>query len=852
MEDAAKAVLKIGETNRKLADEIEKYMIPFDKNLSNAYFRFDIPILNTFYEYAQKSKIQANLASWSNEPKVSTQFGYAASICKTINFPTSPEDLVALASLSSLMRALSIAGYAFESEIISDVIANYILYESAADNERSFRKLGIAFEAERLASVILAKHKAYVEGNGHQLPDDVRSEATVIYGAAAYDDKGHGGNRPLGQLLNVFDYVAAIYYCLSNLRQGEKYVTDQRMLKHMQQLSSVIELPRVTDPLLVDRLTELLEVGAISAMCEAASVQLLQNFKSLAYNGSFIRQLKEIVWRINLEGMDETLVEPIANLYALWMENRTGYEDLDDGIATLLMAAPHNKSLNNSWALVNLAVKRTLWAPPEDFNNVNDDDVVSRCLKFRVSHAERWKSKHLELLIPAVHRGWFGLLQKGLGGRELNSSRLFERDEKFTHKSDSALQEAVKAGYPFIIKKFLECLTVEVCRDRIDMSDSEGLTPYHLACKHRAPKEVFRLIQVLTTEKDHKDRHGRTPLSYCFPKQDEVPPVYQSVIDMVTEFSLPTVTPTDKPKAYGGRYRGNPKEVDPRTESFRLILDQLLCRNANPVIEDDSGMTPVHRAAKEGWGDNLDVFFMHNHGNFPKWTRRLLNMLDKDKRSILDYARMAGNRGDIQGREDIIEDEMRKRDILISERMNLTTGTLQNQWVKIPAGRTRPPANPQPVAPPAPPQNYTMAIPQQPIRPTEVHIYQDPSIPSTRPENTTSPPNLPPSPASRMSPRFPEAQVYQDPNFPSASPTPSTPSSMQPPPYQRHASDQGYPQYQQPSATQQYFPALQGNSNPHYQEQQQQPQHHPQHQPQQQPHGSNEGKRSKFLGKFRK
>jgi hypothetical protein len=817
--------------------------------------------MTTFYEYGQKSKLHTNLASWCEEPKVKTQFGYAAAIFKTDNFPTSPEDLVALVSLSSLMRALSIAGYAFESLIISDIITNYILYESAPEIEGSFQKLRIAVQAERLASEILAKHEAYVGGNKSPLPDHIHTEAAVIYGVAAYDDPGHSENRPPGQLLTIFDYVAAIYYCLQILREGDQSKLDEpRISAYMKQLSSVLDPSRVMDLLTVDKMEELLEIGAVSAMCEAASIQLLHNVKSLAYNGSFIRHIKHVVWEIDLKGMNETFVEPIANMYALWMENGVRYEDIDDGIATLLMAAPYNTSLNDSWALINLAVKRTIWAKPEDFKNLDDDNVVSLCLNLRISRADDWKSKHLELLVPAVQRGWFGLAEKGLSFRELHSSNYLPEDDNFVHKSGEALQEAVIAGYPFVMKKFLECMGIELCKTRINLPNSQGLTPYHLACKHRAPKEIFRLLQVLTTEKDHKDKHGRTPLSYCFPRQDEVAPVYQIIVDMITEFSLPTTTPIDKPKAYGGYYRGSPKRVDPRTESFRLILDQLLCRSANPVLADDSGMTPAHRAAKEGWGDNLDVFFIHKHGYFKKWTKELLTMLDNENRSILDYARRAGNRGDIQGREDIIEDEMEERGIPVPQRMNLNTGTLQDEWVTVSMGRPRPPANPQPPAPPAPNQNYTA----QPIRPPEVHVYQDPSIPNTRPVNAipspAPPPYAPVRGAPSTPPRFPPAQAYQDQSFstnttslpshaaPSAtpnsqplySPTPSwqdrpNPPNQQPPSMQQYQGQhpQQYPLNQQPGPNQQYAPG-------------------PQYQGNQQPQGSNEGKRSKFFRKFKK
>ena len=77
--------------------------------------------------------------------------------------------MVALASLASLLRALSVAGYARESLTISDILTNYILYESDSDSNGSFRKLCIAYE--RVEASIQPSHnsrngtcKSFAEG----------------------------------------------------------------------------------------------------------------------------------------------------------------------------------------------------------------------------------------------------------------------------------------------------------------------------------------------------------------------------------------------------------------------------------------------------------------------------------------------------------------------------------------------------------------------------------------------------------------------------------------------------------------------------------------------------------------
>ncbi len=184
---------------------------------------------------------------------------------------------------------------------------------------------------------------------------------------------------------------------------------------------------------------------------------------------------------------------------------------------------------------------------------------------------------------------------------------------------------------------------------------------------------------------------------------------------------------------------------------------------------------------------------------------------------------------------------------------------MQDQWVTISMGRPRPPV---PAAPPAPTPSYTMA---QPIRPPEVHVYQDPSIPSTRPVNIASSP-APPSNATRSShatvpldhgslttgsapsapPRFYPPQVYHHPRIATSSSShaaPFTAPTMQPP-YSATANQQAqtYSPYQQPPSMQQYQSQLTQQYPPSSQYQG----------GQQASQGSNEGKRSRFFGKFKK
>lgn len=755
MADTAKACLQIIENNQQIADDIKRFVLPFDKNLATAYFRLDNAYTNTFFEHVQKDRILGNVRKWMKAPEQATRCAFASNILKSNRFSDSPEDMVALASLASLLRALSIAGYARESLTISDVMTNYILYESSSDSDGSFRKLCIAAAAELLSSSVLGRHKAYTEGNGSPLPDDLRSEAAVLNGLNAFGNQLKGGFRIPGQLQTIFDYVPAAYYCLTALRERNTSQLDEpTFAMHFQQLSSVSELPQVSDSAIVEKMEDLLRLTTIAALCGAAAVQLLHGVKGLSYNGSFIRHLQHTLVTIHISGISKIIIDPIASLLALLMETNNWSPLKDDTVAIILNTGFPG---NDNWSLVNLALKRCQMAKPNDTDSSDGNNVLSKCLEFLHTHSGAWQAKAQEMIIPSVQNGWFALIQKSLCAEELTSEVHLERGADFIKQTETAFRGVVQAGYPYVMKRMVESLGIEYCKRLANLPNDQGITAVHLACKHRAPKEAFRLLQILSGNVNSKCHSGRTPLSYCFPDQTALPSLYQSILDLISEFSLPTTAPLDKPKAYGGHVNGKP--VDPRTDGFRGIINQLICRNADISIPDSNGMTPLHLAAKEGWGDNLDVFFMHSHGEMNRLQKECLTLRDYSDRTVLDYSRMAGDRGVIQGREDILVAEMTKRAILVPPKVGVNMAPVEYVWISPPPSRPRPPT-PEPatdsgyVVPSTNvqhPSNTQSPRPHAPRFPPP-QVYQDPSIAGNRNRNTPFPP-----------PKSPLPQVYRDP-----------------------------------------------------------------------------------------
>jgi hypothetical protein len=192
-------------------------------------------------------------------------------------------------------------------------------------------------------------------------------------------------------------------------------------------------------------------------------------------------------------------------------------------------------------------------------------------------------------------------------------------------------------------------------------------------------------------------------------------------MNIISDHALPTIAPLDMPQTYGIDGRGN--AIDPRAYDFRVIVKELLCCNADMSIPDQDGMTPLHMAAKEGWGDNLDLFFLHDQDRASRLQRTCLGICDDAGLTVLDHARMTGIGDVVNGGEDIIVSEMRKR------------------AMEIP---------PKPPQPPMMDRKWTIGKKRSPA-PTPSHSEAS-NVPTA---------NSSPQPRAQ----FPPAQVYQDPEF---------------------------------------------------------------------------------------
>ncbi|KAF2007547.1 hypothetical protein P154DRAFT_614874 [Amniculicola lignicola CBS 123094] len=768
VQDTGKACQKIADKNKEVARDIERHVLPFDKGIASAYFRFDNEKVNTFFESTQVHRIAEEARQWMGAPKQATKCSILSKIMGSSRYPDSPEDLIALSSLASLAHALGVSGYAFESIRISDIITNYILYESCSGADGSFRKLRIAAAAEGLSGTVLARYRAYAESS--TLPNDLRSESAFLNDFIAFGHQANGGDRNPGQLQTIFDCVSATYYCLVTV--GEKNhseINSPRFSNYFKQLCAHIRLPSIDNPKFFGSLEDALQVSTISGLCQAAATQLLHGVKGLAYNGDFIRQIKPSVVTLPLGGASNMIVDPIANLLALLLEVRCWSSIFD----TIVIALLNGRAKEGcQWSLTNLALRRCEAANPDLSPSLDESKALATCSEFLYSQAAAWRSKSHSMIIPCVQNGWFSLIRKSLWSQELTSTDVMERSSDFNQQTDIAFKFAAQAGHPYMMKRMVECVGIDYWKRMINQGNAEGLTAIHLACQHRAPKEIFRLLQICGGDVNARCHAGRTPLSYCFPDQALLPSVYQNVLDLISAHQLPTTASLEKPKVWDGNRNCN--SIDPRAYDFRVIVNHLLGRNANISISDNEGMTPLHRAAKKGWGDVLEVFFMHHHGDLDTWQKQCLTIRDNNDRTVLDYARMAGERGDIQGREDTIIAEMGKLQILVSPKGHMAIAQLSDVWRTMPVDRPRLPT-PEPTSHPVyPAPSSTPVLPQQPTFFPAPYVYHDPAPPADS--------NLQmPTPSSRLLP----SEVYRNPAFatsatPSANTAPARQMAEQP------------------------------------------------------------------------
>ncbi|KAK0113950.1 hypothetical protein ONS95_014195 [Cadophora gregata] len=721
MEETAAACLQILEKNKELNSHLEQFVLPFDAELRRAYFRFENPYPNTFFEHAQRDRILGEIKTWAKTTTTETKIGMLCKALKSSRFPRSPEDSLALSSLASLLGALSTAGYAHEALTVSDILPSYLLYESSLDGDGSFRKLQIAAKVEALSSEVSSRHRIYTDHDIASTPA-VRSEAAMLNGLITFDNNLAGKPGSPRPLETIYDYVSAIYYCLALLReQDESQLAHPAFAMHFQELCFIWDLPATSSPDILEAMEDLLELATLAALSDAATVQLLQGTRSLAYNGSFIRHLCNTLVGLHISENCQLITDPIATMLALLIEAKYWSPTSDGAILALLKSGG---TVEDNWCLVNLALARLQMESSIQNTPSEVQNTLSKCTAIVELHCDAWKATAQTMIVKFVERGWFPLIRKSLCSQHLTSDDRLGQSADFANHSEVAFRSVVQAGYPFVLKTMLECLGMNFCKHLVNQPDERGLTSLHLACKNRAPKRVFRILQILLSDVNQRCKHGRTPLSYCFPDQTELPSLNRDILDMITEFSLPTIAPFDLPRAFGGH--GNGKEIDPRTANFRVIVSNLICRNADISIEDNKGMTPLHHAVSNGWGDNSDVFFMYSHGGLNEQQVKVLTARDHENLTVLDYSRTTGNQGSKQGREHIIMAEMNKRAIFVPPK-STNTAPVYDIYLSMPLGRPRlPTPEPQP-GNERRPRSTPSPQPNAPRFPPPL-VYQDPSL----------------------------------------------------------------------------------------------------------------------------
>lgn len=704
-------------------------MLPYDETLNRSYFRFDTHVPLAFLESKAKNVIEDEVKEYLSSAEAATKCARAANVLKGDGFPNTAEDQVSLSSLASLLHTLVVAGYACESVIVTDIISNFILSEAASEDGGGFRKVAIATEAEKLAAKVRHTHQIREAGHYGDIQDDSQSAGAFLLDSMAFGSNKTVTQRPLCQLQTLSDIAAAAYYCLAILRRGDHAeINSPSCGALLRQLAVLVDTHPDITQLSISRMESILELATVAALCEAASAQALRAYKGLSHNSSCIRHIYKVLLDTDLVNVSLKILSPIANFlaFSIHVDNWSAWRD--DAIVRLLNEGSTRPG--EMWSFVNLALERqSLEDRLSSDSKLSHSDVMAVCEAFLGIHARAWSAQSAEIISFSAENGYFELLKKYLSGDPLTPGsqatvRGLSNMGKFGDNGETVFHQCARLGFPYVLKAFIGCIPLARTKELVNYPNSQGQTPLHLACMYRAPKELFRLLYCFGADINTRCHQGRTALHYCFPDQSVLPAIYDKVINLASEHSLITITPLDKPQIF---VQGACKPVEPRVSAIEEMVNKLLGRRADMCITDNEGMSPLHTAAKNGWGDNLGLFFRLEGENWESQQRTCLKLRDNANSTLLDYTRRSEIREGMNRGEDLITEEMSKRGMSIPAKSAYDLWYSQPQWTKVRLGRSRTPVQDDDIQ-----SSYNIpratTSPQPGAAMSPVFVYQDPDI----------------------------------------------------------------------------------------------------------------------------
>lgn len=863
--------------------------------LQAAYCRLELPKVIPFFEFTSRKLIIDSTRDWMVSLETAEVYNGTVQSLKADNFPSSIEAQVALSSLANLLTAFETFGHTREAEIVTDVIANFVLYEGTVPGDDPRQSLLIAAEMDLIAH-FLRERRSRVDGMDIYFPVSNWGSTQILPAhcrsgflnqLSAYDDdKLSDKERTIGPTSYISDLAAQAHCLLRMLKRKEQSWRSGTLGKEL--ISSCVDAAFQTPPQGMGQefcagLKEFLQISTISCLCQAACVQTLRGSKQLLYNGPLLRHISATLKSVSFWNMNQGILSRIADFLALCMRMDnwsplwlSDWQAMTAGqsvnapvpvLCKLLSCALHFDRISlNTWSFVNLAIE-LLNADSQiiEVDKTQSQRHISRACRELISRTYDCFDRDVaEIARLSVDYGLFGLLSRCLRNFGLGTAAPFSGSAPSSFAPEfvrsvvdtdgnTLMHRCVSLGYPSVFNMILHALGTIEGRDAINRPNLAGRTPLHIACANRAPVDIFRLMFLCKADVNRQCNIGCTPLHYCFPdfgphdrnlrlsglegfySRDEdirshddlfgaedyptarLLEVYKldfkpRLLQIIEKYALPTTVRLNFYESTGSLGKGF--YMTSTQTSYKSIIHQLLCRGADARISDHDGMTPLHRAAKEGWWQNMECFFTHHGEEMELAVSHCLKAEDKFRATILSWTRMNINGQETGSR--MIMEEMQKRGIEIKEDRERhqsipeynKTKSAYDAYKRIDVALFRPglavsAAQKQPSNPSAPPRMSVSAVQQPSCLASEASFrsqpLSQPQTPSAQPPVSTRPTYSVLRAPSRPSHQIQNAGFQNTLPASSSTNVPRSPPSNPPIPPSVHRPSA---QYQQPSTPQ--------------------------------------------------